>query len=185
MTWIRQIERGNAEEKLAKVYDEIKSKRGKVSNIMKAHSLHPDSMKLHMNLYLSIMYSETGLSREEKEMVAIIVSVANKCDYSINHHAEALNHYWNDEAKIDHLVRNFRTMDFNVRTFAILNYAEKLTVAPNYVEETDIRNLQLHGISDEEILHINLLVSYFNFVNRIAQGLGIDFTEEEMTGYKY
>lgn len=70
---------------------------------MKIHSLNPDSMEAHMNLYLILMFGESGLSRSERELIAVVVSVTNKCAYCINHHSVALNNYWNDEDKIKKL----------------------------------------------------------------------------------
>lgn len=60
-----------------------------------------------------------------------------------------------------------------------------LTRSPAQVTRTDIEQLRRAGFSDEEILSINLIVSYFNFVNRVALGLGVEFTEEEAQGYRY
>ena len=185
MAWIKHIEENKAEGKLKEVYDEIKNSRGKISNIMKIHSLDPDTMKYHLDLYLSIMFSESNLSREERELIAIVVSALNNCTYCINHHAEALNAYWKDDSRINMHIHDYKSMEFPIRTLAILNYAEKMTLTPGLVNEFDVQNLRIHDISDEDILNINLVVSYFNFVNRIANGLGVESSEDEVKGYKY
>jgi uncharacterized peroxidase-related enzyme len=67
----------------------------------------------------------------------------------------------------------------------MLEYAVKLTKNPASVSESDIHHLRSVGFSDEEILQINLITSYFNFVNRVAEGLGVEFTAEEVKGYTY
>ena len=67
----------------------------------------------------------------------------------------------------------------------MLEFAEKLTLYPGNMEEDDVKSLRENGYSDEEILSIALITNYFNFVNRVANGLGVDFSEEEMKGYKY
>lgn len=185
MPWIKQIDQENAEGKLKDVYTELTSNRGKVSNIMKIHSLDPNSMKNHLDLYMSIMFNQNTLNREERELIAVIVSALNGCSYCVNHHAEALNAYWKDDAKINMLISDYKSIDFSIKTIAILNYAEKLTITPGLVNEYDVQNLRIHDLSDEDILNINLVVSYFNFVNRIANGLGVEFSEEEVKGYKY
>jgi len=185
MPWIKQIKEKVATGKLEKIYLSIKKKRGKLSNIMMVHSLDADSMKNHLELYNSIMFKKSGLSREEKELVAVVVSALNNCKYCINHHAEALNHYWKDDEKISALVSDYKSIDFPIRTLAILNYAEKLTLAPSMVNEFDVQNLRIHDLNDEDILNINLVISYFNFVNRIATGLGVEYSEEEIKGYNY
>ncbi|PID63083.1 MAG: peroxidase [Ignavibacteriae bacterium] len=183
MTWINIIEKEKAQGSIKEVYSNIEKEHGKLSNIMKAQSLDPNSLKNHLDLYLSVMFNETTLKREERELISVVVSVLNNCSYCINHHAEALNKFWKDEEKVKRLIANYKKIDFSIRELAILNYAEKLTVTPGLVTEIDIQNLRIHNISDEEILNINLIVSYFNFVNRIANGLGVEFSEDEVMGY--
>ena len=185
MAWINIIDEKNADGKLKEVYDEITSARGKLSNIMKIHSLNPLAMKSHMDLYLSVMFSKSGIRREDSEMIAVVVSSANECEYCINHHAEALNQYWKDENKIKKLAEDYKQLDLSIKQMAMLSYAVKLTIMPNTVSETDIANLKVHDFTDENILNINLIVSYFNFVNRIVLGLGVKFNEDELKGYKY
>ena len=70
------------------------------------------------------------------------------------------------------------------RARAMVGYAEKLTKDPGSMTEEDLQPLKANGLSDEDILNLNLVIAYFNFVNRIAMGLGVEFTEDEMTGYK-
>lgn len=185
MPWIKQIDENNAEGNLKEVYDNLTSNRGKVSNIMKVHSLDPETMKNHLDMYMSIMFNSSSIDREERELIAVVVSALNSCAYCVNHHAEALNEYWKDDSKINMLVSDYKSLEFPIRTLAILNYAEKLTVTPGMVNEFDLQNLRIHDLNDQDILNINLVVSYFNFVNRIANGLGVEFSEEEVKGYKY
>ncbi len=185
MAYIKIIEHSEATGKLKEVYEKIISERSKLSNIMKIHSLHPDSMEKHMELYLSIMFTKLGLKRADRELIAVVVSAANKCDYCINHHAEALNFYWKDDEKIKKLINDYHSVELKSEIIPVLDYAIKLTTTPSEVNEEDINKLKQAGYSDENILLINLIISYFNFVNRIALGLGVDFSPEELTGYKY
>lgn len=185
MPWIKLINEESAEGKLKEVYEDLEKSRGKISNIMKIHSLDPDTMKNHLDLYMSIMFNNSTLSREERELIAVVVSALNNCSYCLNHHAEALNVYWKDEAKVNMLISDYKAIDFPIRTLAILNYAEKLTITPGLVNEFDVQNLRIHDINDEDILNINLVVSYFNFATRISNGLGVEFSEDEVKGYKY
>ena len=185
MAWIKQVEENEAEGKLKEVYKNILGKRGKLANIMKIHSLDPDLMQNHLDLYTSIMFNKSGLNREEKELVAVVVSALNNCAYCINHHAEALNYYWKDDEKISALISDYKSLDFSIRVHAILNYAEKLTLTPSLINEYDIQNLRIHNLTDEDILNLNSVVSYFNFVNRIATGLGVEYNKDEVQSYKY
>ncbi|MBI1938966.1 MAG: peroxidase-related enzyme [Ignavibacteriales bacterium] len=185
MTFIKVIDEVYARDKLKEIYDDIIKTRGKLSNIMKIHSLLPDTMVEHMNLYKSIIFGKSNLSRELKEMIAVVVSVSNKCDYCINHHAEALNFYWKNKNRLNSFIKDFRSIDAEPRIKLLLEYATELTISPNQITQTTIDEIKSSGWSDEDILTVNLIISYFNFVNRIALGLGVEFGKEEVTGYKY
>lgn len=185
MPFIKVIDEENAEGKLKEVYEEIIKSRGKLSNIMKIHSLNPDAMIKHMKLYKTIMFGKSNLSREVKEMIAVVVSVANKCEYCINHHAEALNFYWKNKEKLNQFIIDFRSIEFEPKVKLLLEYAYELTVAPQNISSATIDRLRSSGWNDEDILLANLIISYFNFVNRIALGLGVEFSEDEVKGYKY
>lgn len=131
------------------------------------------------------MFGKSNLSREVREMIAVVVSTANKCDYCINHHAEALNFYWKNKEKLNHFISDFRSVEIESKVKSLLEYSYKLTVTPQNISSATIDNLRLSGWSDEDILLANLIISYFNFVNRIALGLGVEFSEDEVKGYKY
>lgn len=185
MPFIKVIEEKNAEGKLKDVYEEIIKSRGKLSNIMRIHSLNPDAMIKHMELYKTIMFCNSNLSRELKEMIAVVVSVINKCDYCINHHAEALNYYWKNKEKLQKFINDFRSTDLEPKVKLLLEYANELTLTPQNISQSTIDNLRLAGWNDKDILLANLIISYFNFVNRIALGLGVEYSEDEIKGYKY
>jgi uncharacterized peroxidase-related enzyme len=131
------------------------------------------------------MFRNSGISREVKEMIAVTVSRLNGCEYCVKHHAEALNYYWKDPEKLSEFVKREDAVSLPDQMKALFLYVEKLTVHPDRIKEDDVRKLRQADYNDEEILEINLIVSYFNFVNRIASGLGVEFTEEEMSGFRY
>jgi len=185
MAFIKVIEEENAQGKLKDLYDDIIKSRGKLSNIMRIHSLIPDSMIKHMDLYKSIMFEKSNLARVLKEMIAVVVSITNNCDYCIKHHAEAINFYWKDSDKLNKFIQDYRSIDLQPEVIAILDYAYKLTTLPNKITMDSVNELKKFNWSDEDILLTNLIVSYFNFVNRIAIGLGVEFTEDEIKGYNY
>lgn len=184
MNWIDVIDEADAENDLKIIYNDVQKKRRKISNIMKIHSLNTEVMKNHMNLYLSIMFGKSDLKREEREMIAVVVSIINKCDYCIKHHKEALQFYWNKE-KVRDLIKDYKSLVLSNRLKMIINYVEKLTINPYEINKKDIDILKEIGLSDRNILDINLIASYFNFVNRIALGLGVKFSNDEIRGYKF
>lgn len=185
MPFIKVIDETEASGQLKDVYEEITKSRSKLSNIMKIHSLNPDSMIKHMDLYKALMFGKSNISRELKEMIAVVVSVANKCDYCINHHAEALNFYWKDKGKLSRFISDFKNTIADSRQSSLLEYAFELTINPCNISQSNIEKIKSFGWNDEDILLANLIISYFNFVNRIALGLGVEFNREEVSGYKY
>lgn len=185
MPWIDYINEDEATGELKEIYKNIQKKRGKLSNVMRIHSLNPDVMQKHMNLYLSIMFGVSDLSREQRELIAVVVSSANKCNYCINHHAEALDHYWKNKVKLEKLIKDFNSIEFPEKTLIMLKYVDILTKTPDKISRNDIDNLRKKGFTDRTILDVNLIVSYFKFVNRIVLGLGLEYSENELKGYKY
>lgn len=185
MAWIEVIDENEANGQLKRIYEKIKGTRGKVANIMKIHSLNPRSMETHLALYVNLMFGQSKLSREEREIIATAVSSANNCDYCKLHHGEALNHYWKDKEKIQQFMEDPLGLDLPEKTKAMIQYALKLTKTPDQVSEEDVESLRNAGFSDRDILDIALITSYFNFVNRIALGLGVEFSPEEISGYNY
>jgi len=184
MSWIDEVEVADADGKLAEIYAELIEKRGKVSNILKVHSLNPDAMGNHLDLYMTLMFGRSGLSRAEREAIAVVVSATNECAYCVNHHAEALRRYIEDNETLDMLMAADGLETLEPRLSNIVRYAEKLTSAPGAMTESDLGELRAVGLSDSDILDLSLIVAYFNFVNRIALGLGVTYSAEEMRGYR-
>ena len=119
-----------------------------------------------------------------RQPAAVAVSRANGCEYCIHHHGEALNQYWKNDHKIRKLIEDPESIELPERALRMFHYAVKLTKSPDGVSGVDIDALHHAGLADQDILNLNLIVGYFNFVNRIALGLGVEFTSEEGQGYK-
>ncbi len=184
MSWIDEIEIDAADGKLAHLYAELIEKRGKVSNILKVHSLNADAMGGHLDLYMTLMFGKSGLSRAEREAIAVVVSSSNECAYCVGHHAEALRRYIKDEDVLGILMSTDGLETLEPRLANIVRQAEKLTSAPGAMAESDLVDLRAVGLSDRDILDLTLITAYFNFVNRIALGLGVSLSAEELRGYR-
>ncbi len=185
MSWIEVIPPSEATGELATAYEQIRARRGKLSNIMAIQSQNPKMIGPHLDLYMAIMFERSGLSRGEREMIAVRVSVMNGCEYCTRHHAEALRACWRSDERADALERGETPEGLSAREREMLRYAERLTDDPAGVEEADIGRLREAGLSDAEITNLAAVVGYFNFVNRIAEGLGVEVTDEELAGYRY
>lgn len=90
-----------------------------------------------------------------------------------------------DEARVRQATQDHRALDLPPRVRAIVDYAETLTRTPGAVAERHVEAMREQGLSDDEILTANLVISYFNLVNRIALGLGVGYSAEEVDGYRY
>lgn len=184
MSWIEEVETTEADGKLAEIYAALIKQRGKVSNILKVHSLNADAMGNHLDLYMTLMFGKSGLSRTEREAIAVVVSANNECEYCVSHHAEALRRYVKDEDTLNMLMTADGLEALEPRLSNIVRHAEKLTTAPAAMTESDLGELRAEGLSDKDILDLTLIVAYFNFVNRIALGLGVTSSAEELSGYR-
>lgn len=186
MPFIDVIEPENATGSLKNIYKDLEKSRGKLALVHKIQSLNPESITAHMDLYMQVMFGKSPLKRAQREMIAVVVSATNNCEYCQLHHAEALNHYWKDEEKVNQLREDYAKVDLSNTDFHLCQLAKKLTKTPsNLNKENDIQPLKDLGLSDRAILDATLVISYFNFVNRMVLGLGVETNEKEMKGYKY
>lgn len=186
MPIIKIIEYNQATGRLKNIYDDLISKRGKLAEVHKIQSLRPESIVKHMDLYLEIMFSKSELSRAEREMMAVVTSVANNCHYCQIHHSEALNNYWKDDERILRLQNNFCDAQLSEKELLLCQFAENLTLNPvEFKEPEEINKLKHIGLTDEAILDATLVVAYFNFVNRIVLGLRVNIESSGATGYNF
>lgn len=184
MSWIDEIEVGEADGRLGEIYKELVEKRGKISNILKVHSLNPEAMSGHLDLYMTLMFGKSGLSRAEREAIGVVVSAENDCAYCVNHHTVALRLYIEDEETLGLLATADGLETLEPRLSNIVRHAHKLTSAPEAMTESDLGELRAVGLDDRDILDLTLITAYFNFVNRIALGLGVSYTPDELSGYR-
>jgi len=185
MTWIRTVNKDKASGKTKKVYDRIMKERGHLANIFIAQGLDPEVLEHHLDLYEILMIDPGPLSREEREMIAVIVSAANRSAYGAIHHSEALETVDKNPEALYKLIRELTSKKESPREKVLMAYAAKLTLAPKDITSEDIKDLKDVGLTDEEILRANLIAGYFNFSNRVALGLGVELEEGEARKYKY
>ena len=181
MAAIEVIEYDAAKGELKKIYDKLIKERGDLAEVHKIQSLNPASITAHMDLYMAVMFGKSPLKRATREMLGVVVSRTNDCEYCQQHHADALLHYWKDEKKVKKFRKNYSNIELSERDEKLCNYASKLTKKPQKAASGKfIKPLKKIGLTDREILDATLVISYFNFVNRIVLSLGIDL--EENTG---
>lgn len=186
MSRIKVIAHEESQGRLKEVYDDLVKSRGKLADVHMIQSLRPESIVKHMDLYMEIMFSRSELSRADREMIAVVVSVANQCEYCQTHHGEALNNYWKDATKLDKFKIDYTSVGLTEKQLALCDYARTMTLSPGEAVGTDVTApLREKGHSDEAILDASLVVSYFNFVNRMVLGLGVHLENHAGAGFKY
>ncbi len=177
--WIHMIPPAEAEGYLRELYDRVKGPQGQIDNVMKVHSLRPHTMEGHLAIYKSVMHHKGNvLPVWFLECMAVYTGLVNRCDYSVAHHfAGLVRQLAGDKARGDAIYKALaagRPEDaFEGKELALLRYVRKLTAEPRDMTRADIDALRGAGASDGEILEANQVCAYFNYSNRLLNGLGV------------
>jgi uncharacterized peroxidase-related enzyme len=147
-------------------------KLGIVPNVLRAYSLRPQKLRNFVAMYNELMLAPSGLSKLEREMVAVVVSSANRY-YCLVGHGQAVRRLSGDPELGEMLVMNYRVAPLEPRQRAMLDFAWKLTTMPATIAEEDRAALRRAGLGDEEIFDLADTVAFFNMSNRMASGLDI------------
>lgn len=174
MAWIPYVPHDEAGGRLEDLYERYAAPWGGVDHIIRIHSLNPRSMENHVRLYAHLMRGPSPLSRAQREMIAVTVSARNACAYCVRHHSASLRRLDADAGLVEALATDYRAADLSPPDRAMLDYAVKLTDDPGGIEESEVAALREAGFGDRAILDICQVTAYFNFVNRMAQGLGVE-----------
>ena len=185
--WIKMIQDSDADPELKEILDQARTPHGTVDNVMRVHSLRPNTMKGHLILYRSCLHDNSNtIPQWFQETISSYVSILNNCEYSLANHWHNAKHLINDNKKSNKIFDSLKSKKpedyFDGTELALLKYAEKLTLNPSEMVESDVLNLKKLGIEDGEILEANQIICYFNYVNRSINGLGIT-TKGDTVGY--
>ena len=185
--WIRMIKDQDADPELLEILKLARTPHGTVDNVMRVHSLRPNTMKGHVILYRAALHDDANtLPMWLQEVIGSYVSSLNDCDYSYANHWANAKHLMGDDAKADAAEAALKERKpehaFEGKTLALLRYAQKLTLTPGEMARDDVTALTEAGVDDGEILEANQIIGYFNYVNRCLNGLGVT-TEGDIVGY--
>ena len=161
------------DEDLQELFALCTEKLGIVPNVLRAYSLRPQKLRNFVAMYNELMLAPSGLSKLEREMVAVVVSSANRCYYCLVAHGQAVRRLSGDPELGEMLVMNYRVAPLDPRRRAMLDFAWKLTTAPATIGEEDRAGLRRAGLGDEDIFDLADTVAFFNMSNRMASGLDI------------
>jgi len=179
MPWIKTIEYEDASGPLKRVYDKVKGPDDNVDNVLRIHSLRPHTLKGHMTLYKSVLHnSNNTLLKSFLETIGVYVSYLNKCNYCVQHHFSGLQRLLNDNERADEILGVLQSgqleSGFDEKELIGLKYARQLTLEHWNITEFGIIKMRDAGYTDGEILEINQVTCYFNYVNRMVVGLGVN-----------
>ena len=179
MAYIQTISESDAQDELADLYKRVGNPDGTVDNVMMIHSLNPDSLRTHFEMYTAAMHKPSPLTKAEREMVATEVSRLNGCDYCLTHHNHGLKRLLpEDRHDAANELRQGKHDLLNEREQAMVHYARKLTTTPQKMNADDVKVLHDNGLDDRAILDLAQCIGYFNYVNRIVTGLGVSLDDE-------
>jgi len=186
MSWIHTIPINEATGHLKRLYDRIRGPKGTIDNVLTVHSLRPHTLTAHMALYKSVLHhSGNSLPKWYLEVLGVYTSYLNKCEYCFEHHSAGLSRLLNDTLKTEAFKKAvvYDTLDafLEPKWHTGTLYAKRLTLKAHTITEKHIKMLREVDFSDGEILEINQVVSYFNYVNRCVVGLGVN-TEGDILG---
>jgi len=156
------------DEDLRMIWRKCVDKLGFVPNVYSAYSLKPQRLRNFMTMYNEVMLADSGLSKLEREMVAVVVSSANRCYYCLVAHGAAVRMLSGDPELGEMMALNYRVAPLDPRQRAMLDFAWKMTTTPWLVEDCDRAALRDAGLSSEDIFDLAETVAFFNLSNRMA-----------------
>jgi len=186
MSWIKVIPFNEATGKLKTLYNKIKGPNNQIDNVLSIHSLRPHTLTGHMSLYKNVLHhSDNTFDNWFLELLGTYTSYINKCDYCFQHHFVGMKKFLADDVKAEQLKMQIQNDSFceflTTKELALVSYTKKLTLSPHLFHKEEIDLLKKKGVNDGELLEINQVVSYFNYVNRTVLGLGVN-TNDEIIG---
>lgn len=156
------------DEDMASYLAVCEEKLGLVPNVLKTFSRNQDKLRAFAAYYNTLMLGESRLSKLDREMIAVVVSSANRCFYCLVAHGQAVRKLSGDPELGEMLVMNYRVAKLDPRQRAMLDFAWKLTTAPWEVDEPDREALRAAGLDESEIFDLADVIGFFNMSNRFA-----------------
>lgn len=152
-------------------FDKCLEKLGFVPNVLLSYAHDDAKLTAFAAFYNDLMLAPSGLSKLEREMIAVAVSSVNRCYYCLSAHGAAVRQLSGDPVLGELLVMNYRAAELSVRHRAMLDFSVKLTEAPHQVEESDREALRAAGFSERDIWDIGAVAAFFNMSNRMASAV--------------
>lgn len=153
---------------LQKYFAVCDEKIGFLPNVLAAYTFDEAKLRAFIGFYNDLMLEASPLSKLEREMIAVVVSSANRCYYCQVAHGQAVRQLSGDPALGELLVMNYRAAQLSPRHRAMLDFAHRITVTPDGIVEADRERLRAAGFDDRAVWDIAAVASFFNMTNRMA-----------------
>ena len=158
-------------EELRPYFAKCRDKLGFVPNVLRAWLIRPEKLRHFVRMYDELMLAPSGLSKLEREMIAVAVSAWNRCYYCLVAHGAAVRKLSGDPQLGEMMAFNHRVAELPPRQRAMLDFAVLLTEAPHRVDAAARQGLRDVGFGDADIFDIVEVAAFFNYTNRVAHGV--------------
>jgi len=159
-------------------FAKCQEKLGFIPNVLRAYAFDVAKLKAFIGMSDDLMMAPSGLTKLERELIAVVVSCANHCHYCLVAHGAAIRKFSGNAKLAETIVANYRAAELDDRTRAMLDFCWKLTVEPWLIEEKDRGDLRAKGFSDRDIWDIAAIAAFFNMSNRVASATDMRPNEE-------
>lgn len=160
-------------ENLQGLFKKLKQKIGFVPNVFRVYSYRPERLSTWFSHFKQLHEPTDNLNAAEREMIAVAVSMTNGCLYCLVAHGAALREALGDPIKADRITIDYKRAGLDARMEAVLDFAVKLTIAPDECLEEDIVHLKNTGLTQEEVWDVIEIAAMYNFTNRMASATGM------------
>ena len=158
----------DGEDQVKNYLEIVQQKLGFIPNVLAAFAKFPKQFEGFTKLYNALMLGDSGLTKLEREMIALTVSSENHCFYCLVAHGSAVRELSNDPQLGERIAANFRSAELPKKQEELLNFTKKLTKDPSEIGENDRKKLRDVGYTDRDIWDISAIVGLFNMTNRLA-----------------
>ncbi|MEM6620042.1 MAG: peroxidase-related enzyme [Pseudomonadota bacterium] len=155
-------------------FDICVEKLGFVPNVLAAYAHDVDKLNAFTGMYNDLMLGPSGLTKLEREMIAVVVSSINRCFYCLVAHGAAVRQLSGDPTLGEHLVMNYRTAKLDPKARAMLDFAARMTEESHRIEEPDRQTLRNAGWTDKDIWDIAAVAGFFNMSNRFSSATAME-----------
>lgn len=174
MSWITRITPDAAPAALKSIFDRIRARSAsqQVAYLWQSWGSHPEGLDAAYTHYQSLVKEPAPLTAAQVELLALVVSATNGCAYCVAHHGPKLARLVGDDLARA-VAKDYREANLAARDRVLLDAAVALTCEPSERKEEDVERLREYGFDDAAILKATEITAYYNFVNRVASGIGV------------